>query len=140
MEARYLYSELASALDARKRCAESGNDEWFNKWTERIKALVDEMPSGSGFDSGTQLDEDASHADKLVFNTAYHHMNDGGCYDGWTEHTVTVTPSFQFGFHLRVTGRDRNDIKSYIVDCFSEALARKVSFDVDGKLTVSREY
>jgi len=38
---RYLYAELASAIDARKRCAKTDghmtmkNPEWFDKHTER---------------------------------------------------------------------------------------------------------
>ena len=86
--ARYLESELASLIDANKR-------DMADTHEATIKRLVkDFMPSGSGFDAGTKLDLDLSHAERLVFTTSYHHMNDGGYYDGWTEHTVTVTPGF----------------------------------------------
>lgn len=128
--ARYLYSELASVVQARLNCSkdlafhqsqQTATAEWFDKHSERIDQLVrNYMPSGGGFDNGTTLDLDLSHADKLVFCTAYHHMVEG-YYEGWTEHTVTVTPSFNH-FHLRVSGRNRNDIKDYIADTFSCAL------------------
>lgn len=129
--ARYLYSELASAIDARKRCSNNPNSEWFGKWTDTIESLVKQhMPHGSGFDSGTTLDLDASHADKLVFQTSFHHMNENGYYDGWTEHTVTVTPSLQFRYHIRISGRNRNDIKEMIHESFDVALGTDVRYDL----------
>lgn len=121
--ARYLYSELASKVCAMRNCEKTGNAEWRDKHEDAILDLVsDHLPSGSGFDAGTKLDFDASHAEKLVFATSYHHMNEHGYYDGWTEHTVTVTPSFIGGFNIRVSGRNRNDIKSYIGEVFANAL------------------
>jgi hypothetical protein len=122
--ARYLYSELASTVDALHTCKTKPEQygEWIGRHAENIGKLVSEyMPSGSGFDCGTKMDLIESHAEKLVFNTGFHHMNDGGYYDGWTEHTVTVTPSFS-GFNLRVSGRNRNEIKDYIHEMFSHAL------------------
>ena len=145
--ARYLYSELASAVAARRNCetkmsqlnpnavsasVETRDNEyhqtetWFDRWEDRIESLVREfMPSGSGFDSGTKIDLDASHAEKLVFTTSYHHLNEAGYYDGWTEHVVTVTPSFS-GFNLRISGRNRNDVKDYIGETFHYALKLEV--------------
>jgi hypothetical protein len=118
--ARYLYSELSSLIQARLNClsatANESQRQWADKHEERIERLVkDFMPSGSGFNSGTKIDLDSSHAGKLVFDTSFHHMTENGYYDGWTDHTVTVTPSFQ-GFDIRVSGRDRNDIKEVIND------------------------
>jgi hypothetical protein len=49
-------------------------------------------------------------------------MDDGGGYDGWTEHTITVTPSFR-GFDLTISGRDRNDIKDYLHQTFDHVLS-----------------
>jgi hypothetical protein len=88
------------------------------------------MPSGSGFDSGTTLDLDASHADKLVFQTSFHHMDENGYYDGWTEHTVTVTPSLRDRYHIRISGRNRNDIKEMIHQSFDVALETDVRYDL----------
>lgn len=120
--ARYLYSELASAVAARKNCENHNNTEWFDKWTERLEDLQREyLPSGSGFDSGTKIDLDASHADKLVLHTSFHHMNEAGYYDGWTEHVITVTPAFD-GINIRISGRNRNDIKDYISQTFHDSL------------------
>jgi len=128
-----IISTLSTAIAARKNCAGSNNgtfnsdgkQEWFEKWTERIKELVDMLPSGSGIDNGTEIDLNASHADKIVLYTAFHHMNDGGYYDGWTEHTITVTPAFS-GISLRISGRDRNQIKDYLYETYDYALTRPV--------------
>lgn len=126
--ARYLYSELASKVCAMRNCEKTRNAEWRDKHEDSILELVeDHMPSGSGFDNGTYFDFDTSHAEKLVFTTSYHHMNEHGYYDGWTEHTVTITPSFIGGFNIRVSGRNRNDIKSYIGEVFANALQTEVT-------------
>jgi len=152
--ARYLYSELATAVAARlncernhfftttdgikSHCTDCGQiqehryhvrSEWFDIWSDHIDTLMEQMPSGSGFDSGTKIDLSASHADKLVFTTAFHHMNENGMYAGWTDHTITVTPSFS-GFNMRVSGCNRNDIKEYIGDTFHEALRQTVEITV----------
>lgn len=110
-----LYKELASLIQAIRNCENSDNKEWRLKHQTRLRELVKErMPRGSGFDNGTQIDISESHPDKLVFVTGYHHMNAGGYYDGRTEHKVIVTPSLSSGFDLRITGRNRNDIKDHI--------------------------
>lgn len=127
---RYLYSEIASLVQARLNCQTNNNPAWLLRHEDRIEALVKEhLPSGSGFDSGTKIDLDRSHADKLTFTTSFHHMAESGMYDGWTEHTVTVTPSFN-GFHLRVSGRNRNDIKDYISETFDYALNTVITREV----------
>lgn len=131
MAPKPLYVELAQLVQARKNCLASfkatGVDTgWFDRHSQRIENLVSEhMPSGSGFDNGTRIMIEGSHAEKLVFTTSFHHMDEVGGYDGWTEHTVTVTPSFG-GFNLRITGRNRNDIKENIHVMFDEALKLSV--------------
>jgi hypothetical protein len=116
------YRELARMCGAYHRCVASGNTEWEAKWKEQINAIVENFPSGSGFDSGTELDLDASNDEKLTFTTSFHHMNDDGMYDGWTEHVVIVTPSLGLDYHLKISGRDRNGIKEYISECFCTCL------------------
>lgn len=123
-----VYQKLAQTLQAQKNCAAlpGGNHPWLAKHEETIQALMDLAPSGSGFDNGTSLDEEKSTSEKFVFHTSYHHMNDNGMYVTWTEHTVTITPSFS-GFDLKVSGRDRNQIKEYIAETFHEWLSEEVS-------------
>ena len=133
--ARYLYSELATAIDALARCkattANTSQAAHADIWEDQIESLVKQhMPSGSGYDSGTKIDLDASHADKLVFHTGFHHMNENGYYAGWTEHTITVKPSLQSEFTLRISGRNRNNIKEMMYEDVRNALHQDVEYDV----------
>ena len=119
-----LIQEIASTLVARTNCDESGNSEWEQKWEARLVAIESEcLPDGCGFDNGTTIDRD-TNGKSVVFKTSFHHMNQLGYYDGWTEHLVVVTPAFD-GFDIKVRGRNRNGIKEYISDVFSEALGAK---------------
>jgi hypothetical protein len=122
MKNNTVLNELVNALVARTNCQKANppNTEWETKWDARIQQLIELLPSGSGFDTGTQLDEDRNFNPraKVVFNTAFHHMNDGGMYNEWTEHTITVKPCLLFGYSLTISGRDKNDIKDYINDMF----------------------
>jgi hypothetical protein len=140
MDKRILYKELASTIQARANCLKSNNAEWLAKHTERIHQLVDLLPSGSGWDNGTKIDLDASHANKIVLYGGFHHMNDGGFYDGWTEHTITVTPSLAFGFDLRISGRNRNDIKEYLHEMFSHALRQEIVWDAQTEKYIAARY
>ena len=119
-----LYAILANRVQARINCiAKNIAPEIVADHESRIATLCKEyLPSGSGFDSGTTIDLDASTGDKLVFNTAFHHMTEHGVYDGWTEHRVYVAASLIHGITLRITGKDRNDIKDYIAEMFDNDL------------------
>lgn len=115
------------------------NDEWAAKWTSKIDGLVsDFMPSGSGIDCGTKFDWDASNPEKIVFSFSFHHMNDGGHYDGWTEHLLVVRPSLAFGLEMKITGRDRNGIKEYLHDVFHSALTDEIEETAAGFVSISR--
>jgi len=119
-------NRIATLVVARQNCLASGNDEWLERHTVGLERIVREhLPSGSGFDAGTSIDKVRSRRDRIVFRTSFHHMDENGHYDGWTEHDVVVTPAFD-GFDLRVTGRDRNGIKDYIGDVFHEALSADI--------------
>jgi hypothetical protein len=118
-----LYQELASLVQARQNCAKSGNKEWLERHSERAEQLVKQhMPSGSGWDLGTKIDLDASTPNKLVFHGEYHHMDDGGSYDGWTAHRITVRPDLASDFDLKISGRDRNQVKEVLHEWFDHAL------------------
>ena len=113
------YQKISSLLGAIENCQKSGNLWWEQKHGKALDEFIENnMPSGSGFDSGTKLD-DKSKPERIVFNTSFHHMDDSGGYCGWSEHQVIITPSLQFGFDVRVTGRDRNGIKDYMTEMFS---------------------
>lgn len=127
---RTLLAALSNAIEARANCIKSGNEEWSDRHEDRANAIIaDYMPSGSGFDTGTKLDWDKTRRDRIVLRTSFHHMAASGMYDGWTGHSVIVTPTFG-GFHVHVTGRNRNGIKDYIGDTFAQAL--DVTGDYEG--------
>lgn len=118
---------IAQLVDARARCKRDGNAEWFERHTETLRSIQRQyLPSGSGIDSGTRIDMDASKLERVVLTTAFHHMDDGGSYDGWTEHTIVITPSFLGRFSVRISGRDRNGIKEYLTDVFNHALDQTI--------------
>jgi len=117
------------------RKAEAEADSGIMRASNRAAYLADRLddmareflPSGSGFDSGTQFDRDGSRASLVRFVTAFHHMNESGMYDGWTQHAVTLRASLSGVPDMRVTGRDRNGIREYIGDAFAEALRLPVA-------------
>ncbi len=118
-----LYRKIASLVGAINNCEKSGNLKWIEKHEDKLSELLNaNFPSGSGFDGGTGLDMEKSTSERLVINADFHHMDESGGYDGWTNHNVIVTPSLEFGFSLQITGKDRNDIKTYIGDTFWEVL------------------
>lgn len=128
---------LAGKVIAFSNCITSGNAEWRDRHEADILELVKRfMPSGSGIDCGTKIDLDEClrvNGAKLFFTFSFHHMNEGGMYDGWTEHTLIVTPSLWHDFDLRITGRDRNGIKEYLHDVYSSALMQEVYQTEDGE-------
>jgi hypothetical protein len=86
----------------------------------RQERLLELLPSGSGFDCGTKFV--SADDSKIVFTTEFHHMNENGFYDGWTQHRVTVRASLSLGIDIVVSGRDRNGVKDYIAQAFSAVM------------------
>ena len=120
MDSYKFYSRIANLLVARNNCLSTKN-EFAISHEERLEQLVkDYLPRGSGFDSGTKFVWEESNRNKLVFATSFHHMDEDGYYDGWTEHKVIVTPDLLFGCNIKITGKNRNDIKEYMHACFSD--------------------
>lgn len=117
-------SALSGRIQAYLNCITLKNLEWKEKHLDAIMDFEKLLPSGSGFDAGTKIVLSECKPDRVVLSTQFHHMNDGGYYDGWTEHRIIVTPSFT-GTNIKVTGINRNDIKDYIAEIFSEILERE---------------
>ena len=129
MAATTVIQAIARALQARQNCAERARvqdaplSDWFVRHTARAERIAREcLPSGGGIDCGTTLDLQASTPERIVFNVAFHHMDAHGSYDGWTEHQIIVRPSLVYGIDLRVTGRNRNEIKDYLAETYQSAL------------------
>jgi len=127
-----LISTIANLIQARQNCLASNSGNWFQLHTDRLRQIErDLLPRGSGIDAGTTIDLDRSTADRVVFCTSFHHMTEHGFYDGWTEHTIIVRPSFIGGLSMRITGRDRNSIKEYLSQAFDHDLAQTIEYSKD---------
>jgi hypothetical protein len=113
---------IATMLDTLRR--NGGNHEPSQDALEYL--VRNYLPSGSGVDSGCAIDLDRQKPGRIVIDCSFHHMNEGGYYDGWTEHQVIVTPCFGHWPDIRVTGRNRNDIKEYLGELFRHALDQPI--------------
>ncbi len=116
---------IDAALQARRNCERAGNAEWFQKWDDRLTWIEREiLPSGSGINNGTTINRDRK--DGIVLETSFHHMNDDGCYDGWTDHAILVRPAFT-GIDITVSGKNRNAIKGYLAETFEHVLTSEIA-------------
>lgn len=111
-------SKLANLIQAEKSCIKSNNS-FADTHAETIDEMLQILPHGSGIDSGIKLLKDECNNDKIVFSFGFHHMNENGYYDGWTEHRLIITPSLIHGYQMKITGKDMNQIKEYLYDLFS---------------------
>ena len=123
----YAYTRIAELTGVIHECQARSNTVWLANCRESLTDIMREhAPSGSGIDSGTQFIESESTDEKLVFQTAFHHMDDNGFYCGWSHHKVIARPSFVFGYSLRITGPNTRDIKDYLMDVFTHFLETEV--------------
>ena len=127
MDKKKVYEEIASLIIAIDNCNQAGNWEWMEKHESRIEEIASSyLPSGSGFDSGSTVNIGDSTRNKIVINSSYHHMDEMGGYDGWTDITVVVTPSLAFGFDIKIKTpgiptKYRMD-RDHYHECFSTSL------------------
>ena len=128
-----LYQELISKIVAMENCQKTGNTQWEDNHSLAIHEIeMDNLPSGSGIDSGTRVNLDKTTANKLVLDSSYHCMNQDGFYDGWIDFTVIVTPSLLFDIDIDIKGNFSQrhnkyaDVKDYLYDVFSMSLCTLV--------------
>ncbi len=112
---------LVNAEVARANCVKHYNVGWEDKWEERIEQLKNLLPSGSGFDAGTKVV--SISPDLVEFQVDFHHHNEQG-YNGWTNHTVKVKPSFIGTLDIKIGGLNRESIKDYIAETFHQLLTQ----------------
>lgn len=126
-----MYVELARANQARLNCIESKNQEWESRHEERIEALVNSLPHGSGIDGKTEFDYEYSTGERLRIYSEYHCMNEGGYYDGWVNFTITLKSSLQFGYTMTIKGNFGKyaDVKDYLYDTFSPAFDEDIPIE-----------
>ena len=118
-----LYQLIARAGEAVRNCAKNGNEVWLHVWEDLLEQCEEFLPSGSGFDAGTKIEY--AGKSKIILQTSFHHMDEHGHY----EHTVTVIPDLMYGFDIRISGRDKNDVKGHIAYVFHDALRQEVVWD-----------
>ena len=118
-----LIQALMSTWTARDNCRKSGNAEWLAKHSATLRQLESLLPSGSGIDGGTTVVEYQPSRVRLA--CAFHHMTDHGYYDGWTNHQITVRPSWT-GIDVHVSGRDRDSILDSLHDTYHATLTALV--------------
>ena len=120
---------LARKIQASLSAEQNESTEWNERhWDAALAVIDDYLPHGSGVDSGVDLEKDRNMKpdEKLVLSTSFHHMDEYGGYDKWTDHDIVITPSLSYGFNLRVTGRDHRDIKEYLGSLFHDCLNQKI--------------
>ena len=123
-----LITRIAGLLQARQNCLTSNNIEWYEKHTDKLESLSDLLPSGSGIDSGTKIDLNDSNENKIVLCFGFHHMDENGNYNGWTDHKVIITPSLVNTFNMKITGKDINGVKDYLFDLFDTVLNTEIEY------------
>lgn len=139
-----LYLQLAMLLQRQRNLSRVVGTGVYSENQLKMKTDIEDeidrickeyLPSGSGFDGGTQLDVGRSDSSvytfpgRLSFKTQFHHMDEHGGYDGWSSHTIDITPDWE-GFRMTVTGRDRNQIKDYIADVFHAVMNEEIEVTV----------
>ena len=102
------------------------NNDFISICEDAIQVLEDYLPSGSGIDSGCKIDIEKSGKSKVVINFSFHHMNENGFYDGWTDHKLMCKPVLYGDFEIKITGKNRNYIKEYLYDTFNYCLLETV--------------
>ncbi len=124
-----VYQEIAKRVSAYKTCEETGNEEWHDKHHDEIQRIQDEiLPSGSGIDSGCQIDVKRTDDSRLVIDSSYHCMDENGFYDGWIDFQVIVTPSLAFGANVVVKGYfsqrhgKHEQVRDYLQEVFDNVL------------------
>jgi hypothetical protein len=117
-----LAANMWRLIESMARCETSGNAEWSAKHYHVLKRLIDNhLPHGSGLDGDNAIDaSECALKGRIDVHTQFHHMNEVGYYDGWTDHVISVRPAFD-GTDVRVSGRNRNDIKDYLGEIFTYA-------------------
>jgi hypothetical protein len=117
---------LARLLQARLNSIKANNTEWVDKHTIYIDAMLKALPHGSGIDNGMQLDFENSTETRIVFKFSWHHMDENGYYDGWSDHELIITPTFG-DKDLRITGKRLGDIKDHLYQLFDYVFVVKLN-------------
>lgn len=108
-------------------------DEFKTKKMIELDELSNLLPSGSGIDSGCEIDEEKSTKNKIVIHSSFHHLNENGFYCGWSNFDVIVTPDLVYGFSLKIVGRNAiypafSFTKEYLYSVFYDTLNENIDW------------
>jgi hypothetical protein len=123
MEHIKLYAAISRAVQARQTCLDTHDLQGMEKHTETLVRLEKLLPHSA------KIDLAESRLEKLVFNIAFRH--DPTTFQGVTEHSVVVTPSLAFNFHLRVSGQNIGNVRALLAREFREGLQKLVENPLD---------
>jgi len=120
-----LIEKIAGTVQAMNNCIAVKNEIWEHRHRETISQIeANDLPSGSGINSGCEIDLSNTTKDKVIIKTSFHHMDEHGGYDEWTEHNVTIRPQFN-GIDIKISGKDKNGVKEYLAELFNEVLTNE---------------
>jgi hypothetical protein len=77
----------------------------------------------------TFFDFERSTPEKLVFHMNYHHVDNHAVFNGWTMHTIIITPSLTSEIDIKVAGKDRDQCNGHIMDVFANCLTDDITFE-----------
>ena len=123
-----LIAKIYRLLQARQNCLENNNTDWYEKHTDSLISLAGFLPHGSGIDNGCKIDINDSNENKIVITFGFHHLNENGYYEGWTDHKLILKPTFD-GFDMKITGYNKNQVKDYLYDTFDYCLNEEIEFN-----------
>jgi hypothetical protein len=108
---------LARLIQARLNSLKNHNEEWVEKHTVYINEILKALPHGSGIDAGMHIDFDRSTETRIIFKFSWHHMDEYGYYDGWTDNELIITPTFG-DKDLLIRGQRLKNIKDLLYQIF----------------------
>ena len=108
-----LYQKIARVVSQKNKS--------LNEIEKELTLLKELLPYGGGIESGCVISLESTKK-RIVIITNYWHPNYS---DEWTNHQVVITPSFVGEINLRITGKNKDNVKEYLQDIFREALMKE---------------
>lgn len=128
MSSTPLYQRIARTIRAiNNNCKRDGKELWYARHCDTLQSYQEELPSGSGFDSGCKIRQTVAQ-NAFCVDVAFHHMDEHGWYDGWSKHSVTVTADLAFGFEIKIKTTEPND---HADDLFLDFLGESIHYALE---------
>jgi len=127
------YQNLGNKFIAYQNCIKGNNDEWRDIWEDAIIKIIDSLPHGSGINFDTTFDFINSKPDKLIIQSAYQYMNEGGFNDGVIDLKIILTPSWN-DLNIEIKGKflkKHFGIKDYLDELFYNSLIEDQELEFD---------